>query len=201
MGTPLTRWEQFYHDDPRIAEAPPSRSAHLAAEVFASEGATRILEIGCGAGRDTALLASQGCSVIGVDAAATGLAIARRRVGRVVPLLRTDARRLPLRAASFDGMYCFGLLHEFTGPAADADVSRVMHEIRRVLRPGGMLVLAVLAGEPEAGLPHLRLFSADLLDAALAGFVEQERRLVDDIGCTGRAGYGVWWVRARREQH
>jgi hypothetical protein len=58
------------------------------------------------------------------------------------------------------------------------------------------LILAVLAGQPEDGLPHVRLFTRAMFDAALCAFTVDACELLDDVGCTGRAGYRVWWARA-----
>lgn len=180
----ITRWETLYAEDARVLGAPPSHAVVRAAECFTAAQARRILDLGCGAGRDTRFLAERGFTVVGLDAARAELALARRASPRL-PLLLGDARQLPLAARSVDGVYCFGLLHEFTGPAADADVAAILVETRRVLRPGGTLILAVLAGEPKAGLPHVRLFTTAMLDTALRGFHVAERALLDDIGCTG----------------
>jgi hypothetical protein len=68
-----------------------------------------------------------------------------------------------------------------------------MREIHRVLQPHGLLVLAVLAGEPDQGLPHVQLFSEAMLDQATARFVPLEKSLQCDRGCTGRQDYQVWF--------
>lgn len=194
----MTRWETFYQDDPRTQYAPPSYSAMLAVDVFAAGGVHTILDVGCGAGRDTIFLAAHGFAVTGVDLAHSGLMIARRRGAHAIPLLLADARYVPLQSASFDAIYCFGLLHEFTPPDAGERSAAVISEIRRILRPGGILVLAMLAGDPDAGLPHVRLFTHAMVVETLKGFTLDECRLLDDVGCTGRANYRVWWARARQ---
>jgi ubiquinone/menaquinone biosynthesis C-methylase UbiE len=106
--------------------------------------------------------------------------------------MQADAHQLPCSPSSFDGVYCFGLLHEFTGPSAVEDVNSVMKEVARVLRPKGKLVLAVLAGEPDQGLPHVRLFNEAMLDKATGKLTCLEKRIVNDIGCTGSSDYRVW---------
>jgi ubiquinone/menaquinone biosynthesis C-methylase UbiE len=194
----LNRWRQFYGEDPSLGDVHPSAAAQQAAVAFAESGAQVILDAGCGAGRDTFLLAGSGAQVVGLDEARSGLALARARAASlpVQPFwVQGDARSLPFTDVSFGGAYSFGLLHEFVGQSADRDVAATMAEMLRVLRPGGTAVVAVLAGEPEEGLPHVRLFSEAMFDAAVASFDCIEKKAYDDLGCTGRVGYRVWFGR------
>lgn len=192
--SPITRWQQFYSDDPGVATVRPSQCVQRAVEQFGQRAEARVLDLGCGAGRDTAVLAQHLPWVVGVDAAQAGLALASQQAvlwDQRVPLVQADARALPFQPASFDGVYCFGLLHEFTGPHAEEDVQRVMDNAYAVLKPGGLLILAVLAGEAEQGLPQVRMFTeAMLLDAAQA-FSCAGLTALPDLGCTGSADYTV----------
>ena len=193
-ATPITRWQRFYSDDPGIGVIQPTLCVQRAVGQFRQRGATRVLDLGCGAGRDTAVLAQHLPVVVGVDAAEAGLVLASQQTivqERRVPLLQADARCLPFRPASFDGVYCFGLLHEFVGEPADDDVQHVMNSVQAVLKPGGVLILAVLAGEPEQGLPHVRMFTQAMLLAATRTFSCVELTTLQDLGCTGSADYKV----------
>ncbi len=108
---------------------------------------SRILDLGCGAGRDMAWLEARGAMLVGADLSAGMLA----QVGYIVrgPLLQADMRRLPLAAGSFDGVWCMAsLLHL---PKNDAPVA--VGEMRRVLRPGGPLLLGLHEGEGEVWEP------------------------------------------------
>jgi ubiquinone/menaquinone biosynthesis C-methylase UbiE len=191
----MTRWQQFYLEDERIQSTPPSACARRAVEVFSQHGKRVILDLGCGVGRDTFHLAAAGLSVVGADAAASGLVIARRLRKRGqgdIVWMKADARALPCADAAFEGVYCFGLLHEFTGEAWEDDVRNTMNEVHRVLAAQGVLVMAVLSGDPEAGLPHVRLFTEAMFDKATRSFHPVEKAEYDDIGCTGRKNYRVW---------
>ncbi len=193
-ATPITRWQRFYSDDPGIGAIQPSQCVQRAVEQFRQRGASMVLDLGCGAGRDTVVLAQHLAVVVGVDAAEAGLVLASQQAivqERRVPLLQADARCLPFQPASFDGVYCFGLLHEFVGERADDDVRHVMNSVQAVLKPGGVLILAVLAGEPEQGLPHVRMFTEAMLLAATRAFCCLELDQVGDIGCTGSASYTI----------
>jgi ubiquinone/menaquinone biosynthesis C-methylase UbiE len=178
-----------------VESAPPTEFVRSAAAAFAAAGKRTILDVGCGAGRDAFYLADQRFDVTGVDLAESGLRIACRMAAMKPTALRfvmADARDLPLPADSFDAVYCFGLLHEFTDSAADRDVEMVIAEIRRVLRPLGQLALAVLASDPAEGLPHVRLFTEKMFDDATRSLHMLHKRLCYDVGCTGRANYLVW---------
>jgi SAM-dependent methyltransferase len=96
----------------------------------------RALVVGCGAGTEARYIArATGASVVGLD-----LEVDPARAGAGVSLLRTDARRLPFRAAAFDALYCYHVLEHVPEPAA------AVREMRRVLRPGA----PAFVGTPNA---------------------------------------------------
>jgi len=192
----LTRWQQFYSDDPKLGDVPPSACAKQAEEIFSQHNNQLILDVGCGTGRDTRYLAEGGARVIGLDAARSGLSLAQKRTAITqfqVLWVESDSRLLPFSDASFDGVYCFGLLHEFVGESAKTDVVRIMSEIHRILKSSGMVIIAVSAGDPQKGLPHVQNFSEAMFDAIIAEFHCVDKKVYDDLGCTGRQDYKVWF--------
>jgi SAM-dependent methyltransferase len=95
----------------------------------------RVLELGCGSGDYTVVLARRGAQVVAIDLAPSALVITQRRaqasgVADRVRVALMPAETLSLPDATFDWVVGFGLLHH-TEPAALAP------EVRRVLRPGG----------------------------------------------------------------
>lgn len=192
----LSRWEKFYLDDPRLGSLPPSSCADQAARLFIENNSQIILDLGCGTGRDSLLLASRGMKVIGLDATHSGLLLAQKREStshHQVLWLESDSRTLPFPDDFFDGIYCFGLIHEFVGQSAEAAVSRTMAEIYRVLKVLGIAVVATAAGDPEKGLPHVQNFTESMFDEVTAKFHCIEKKLYFDLGCTGRTDYKVWF--------
>jgi ubiquinone/menaquinone biosynthesis C-methylase UbiE len=196
-----TRWDKWFSDDnlakdKRILAAPPSKSAEKAARAFLARDIRFVLDLACGIGRDTFFLEGRGLGVIGVDASFNGLRVAQRvkaERGSVPTLVMADARYLPFKDGSFEGVYCFGLLHEFTAESQDEDVARVMGEVKRLLCDEGTLAITILSGEPEAGLPAVQLYSRQMFEDATKGLQAIEVQVYDDIGCTGRPDYRVWY--------
>lgn len=100
----------------------------------------RILDLGCGTGQGAFALARRyrGARVVAADLSAGMLAAMRRqrpwRLRRRVRPLLCEAGRLPLADASIDLVFSSLMLHWHADPAA------VFTEVRRVLRPEGLLL-------------------------------------------------------------
>jgi ubiquinone/menaquinone biosynthesis C-methylase UbiE len=103
-----------------------------------SQASGRTLEMAIGSGLNLSFYPA-GIELAGVDLSPAMLAHARRRateLGRVVDLREADALALPFPDASFDTVVCtYGL-------CAVPDDGRAVAEAVRVLRPGGLLLLA-----------------------------------------------------------
>lgn len=100
-----------------------------------------VVDLACGDGVLSELLASHARSVTGVDISATLVAAARKRLGHVanVRFLDADMHALPLPSASYDHVF---LMHAL---AYTREPKRAITEAARLLRPGGRLVIAALA--------------------------------------------------------
>jgi ubiquinone/menaquinone biosynthesis C-methylase UbiE len=99
-----------------------------------------VLEIGCGTGVHTKLLAEAGARVSAVDLTPTAVELTRRRLelaGLSADVREADAESLPYDDSSFDFMWSWGVIHH------SADTDRVIAEIARVLRPGGRIAFMV----------------------------------------------------------
>lgn len=103
-----------------------------------------IADIGCGPGRDTALMRSQGFTVVGLD-----LSLGLLRAGGLSGVAQSDMRRLPLRTGSIDAVWCQAALLHIPHEA----VSGVLAEFARVARFGSPLNLVVAEGDGQGWEP------------------------------------------------
>jgi SAM-dependent methyltransferase len=92
-------------------------------------GTGTLLEVGVGTGAIALPLAETGLDVVGVDLSRPMLARAHERLGNRVAC--ADAHRLPVATGSVSDVVTVWVLHVVAEP------ERVVHEIARVLRPGG----------------------------------------------------------------
>jgi SAM-dependent methyltransferase len=119
---------------------------------FASEvrGRGEVYDLGCGPGQTTAFLHGLGTSVCGLDLSAELLREARQRHPGV-RFEPGDMLALPCADASLAGVVAFyAIVH-----LSPAGLRRALAEMHRVLRPGGLLLLAFHVGE---GSVHVEEF-------------------------------------------
>jgi ubiquinone/menaquinone biosynthesis C-methylase UbiE len=149
---------------------PEQRRLHRQARTFAPllhrdlhfPGSARLLELGCGAGAQTAILLRRNpqLRITAIDRSPTHLAAARRffdrrpTAGGRLQFLQAEATELPFAARTFDAALSVWLLEHAPDPLA------ILREARRVLKTGGRL--------------HLReVFNASVYIRPLAPALEQ----------------------------
>ena len=98
---------------------------------------TVMLEGGCGQGQYVAHYKARGVRVVGLDFAQSTLAILRSRYADLM-LCTGDVAALPFQDGAFDLYYSGGVVEHFETGAGPA-----LREARRVLRPGGVLLISV----------------------------------------------------------
>jgi 2-polyprenyl-6-hydroxyphenyl methylase/3-demethylubiquinone-9 3-methyltransferase len=123
------------------ASVPPGHAvdarAHRFARAVAAEPGSRVLDVGCGDGRLVGELAQAGVCVTGADPSRIAIERARAAVPSVPFEQIGAAGRLPFDDGRFDKVTCVHVLQHVD------DTQQLMSEMRRVLRPGGLLVVAV----------------------------------------------------------
>ncbi len=119
---------------------------------------TRVLDAGCGAGRNLVYFLRSGYDVHGLDASFEAVEAVRVLAARLAPRLSEDnfrvgdVARLPYEGSAFDAVLANAVLH-----FADSEehFHRMVDELWRVLRPGGLFFarLAATVGHEEQHRP------------------------------------------------
>lgn len=123
----------------RVAEHRYTKEWHIPqAAHFAGTRGLKVLEIGCGIGTDGAEFAKAGADYTGIDLTEASIELAQRRFALDnLPgtFLVSDAEKLDFADESFDVVYSHGVLHH------TPDIETALHEIHRVLKPGGRAIV------------------------------------------------------------
>lgn len=104
-----------------------------------------ILDLGCAGGFMAEALAERGASVTGIDPAEEAIETAKQRAKQVGQDIRYDTgvgEALPYDDGSFDTVVCVDVLEHVS------DLTKVVSEIARVLRPGGMFFYDTINRNP-----------------------------------------------------
>jgi ubiquinone/menaquinone biosynthesis C-methylase UbiE len=107
----------------------------------------RVVDLGCGSGVFTHLLAQSGYDCVGLDISGKLLAVGRGKYPHV-PFVQGDIEKLPFEAESFDGAMLSGVVHHLP------DASACASEVFRILRPSGRFI----AFDPNRMNPFMWLY-------------------------------------------
>lgn len=204
-------WQHTFAANPTMYGPEPSEAGRHALQVFTDAGATDVLELGAGQGRDTLAFLGAGLRVTALDYAPEGLDELTRSAekARVADRLATavhDVRHpLPLPAESVDGVFSHML---FNMALTTDEILALAAEIRRVLRPGGWHVYTVRhTDDPHHGTgidrgdnmtEHggfiVHFFDQTLVDRVAEGFSTPEVVAFEEGGLPRR----LWRVTQRK---
>lgn len=106
-----------------------------------------VLDLGCAGGFMAEAIAQHGAHVTGIDPAAEAVEAARRHADNSGLRITYDVgvgEALPYPVAAFDAVVCVDVLEHV------ADLNRVLAEVTRVLRPGGLFLYDTINRNPIA---------------------------------------------------
>ncbi len=131
-------YERLFQRRGRFDQFQRSIYERIAREARSATSGVRALELGCGSGDQAVCLLDSGFRVVACDLAYQATRLAKRRVEEAERgaflSVNADAEQVPLPASSMDACVCGLLLHHFN------DLEQLAKEIRRVLRPGAIVV-------------------------------------------------------------
>jgi SAM-dependent methyltransferase len=186
-----SRWDASYRDGRppwEIDRPQPAIERLLDDDAFHGD----VLDIGCGTGENSMLLASRGLHVLGVDWAAAAVEMARAKAAErslEVEFEVTDALGLNALGRSFDTILDSALFHTFSDDARTDYVP----SLGSVTRPGSVLFLLCFSElEPWGGGPR-RVTQAEIRDAFADGWVV--RSIVGErYDITISPGHALAWL-------
>lgn len=110
----------------------------------------QVLEIGCGPGHVARYLSERGVQITGLDLS-PGMVEQARRLNPAIDFVQGDMRSLPAADGALAGIVAFySIIH-----IPRAEVTAVLRELRRALRPGGLLFMAFHIGKDTTHLDEL----------------------------------------------
>jgi ubiquinone/menaquinone biosynthesis C-methylase UbiE len=161
-----------------VGRAPVARAIISEARLTAAD---RAADIGCGPGTAVRQAARRGVPVTGIDQSSVALRLARvltrARAEASIMWIRGSAERLPLPDGSATVIWSISSVHHWQ------DLAAALTEVRRVLAPGGRVLLAERLTRPDArghaAHGFTRAQAEDLARAlASAGFVAPRSRIL-----------------------
>jgi ubiquinone/menaquinone biosynthesis C-methylase UbiE len=177
--------------------AEPEAEALAAARLAGCEPGADVLDCPCGYGRHSIPLGRSGYHVVGADRSPVLLEEARRRAGdgEWPSWVQADHRELPFADASFDLVLNLFTSLGYRGEEGDR---KTLSEFRRVLRPGGSLVVETMQRDRLASifaprtwepLPDGGLVAEERQFDLVAGEIETTLTLVEANGGQESATY------------
>jgi ubiquinone/menaquinone biosynthesis C-methylase UbiE len=131
------RWASSYDDD---ANPLPILEGALVEQLLGNVGGLEVLDLGCGTGRHAISMARRGADVTAIDFSERMLARAKQKYGdaNVTFQVCDLTKPLPFAAATFDAVLCALVLDHIEDPES------LFHEMRRVCRPSGLVVVSTV---------------------------------------------------------
>jgi ubiquinone/menaquinone biosynthesis C-methylase UbiE len=138
-------WELAWREERWAETSPPLPAVVDFAGDLKREGAKRVLDLGCGAGRHSILLGKAGFQVVALDISETALKTLDGRLKAAlldnVALVKHEMWDLPFVDGYFDGIICTNVLHH----GRLVEIKRAVGEIRRVMGEGASAFIVALS--------------------------------------------------------
>lgn len=145
METNRKQWIDLHTENRYRPKYPSETVVQYVFRNFERNGKTKVLDLGCGAGRHVVFIGRENIIPYGVDFSDEGIEYTKQVLKatgmecfvdnmQVAPLTN-----LPYEDNMFDGIVCYGVLYYLPM----ADIKKAIDEIKRVLKPNGKVMLEV----------------------------------------------------------
>jgi len=136
-----------YHEN--VKELAPSKYLNLFTNYL--DRNAKILDLGCGSGRDSAIFSQMGFQVVGVDLSIELLRIAKSTAPNV-HFIKKDIRFLDFEDFSFNGIWASAILLHIH----KSEIPSLIDSLYRILVNEGVLYLSVKKGQGDEFVPDIR---------------------------------------------
>lgn len=193
--------EKYRDDGPQVVHdyrnLDFSKHVRLMQEHMGLQAGSKVLDVGCGTGALLTELARAGAEVTGIDTFGEADGIDRRiaearmkEQGLEIPLRQGSAAKLPFDDGAFDLVVSIGMLEHIPPETR----KRVLPEMFRVVRPGGVLFLI-------AGPTNATPFDQHIPGHPLVNWMPRGKKLEISMRSGRRQFLDVPWGVSRRELH
>ena len=202
-------WNRIHQEKP-TSDRPEAEIVAFAEHLrYRWPSGARVLDVGCGRGRNILYLSQVGLAVCGCDLSPVALQVARQRMQKAnatAIFQVADSINLPFPDGLFEAAICVHVLPY----QLKADIVQSIRELRRILKPGGRLYLDLLDcddaeygcgpeleehtfGDPDGTPVHFS--TRQEVDELLLGF-DRDRVARLEWGPRPRVGWTVWLVKS-----
>jgi len=139
----MTEWNKILHQKQYSREEPDENVVNFAKRLRKKKG-LRILDLGCGAGRNQIYIAKQGFETYGTDISETGLTLTKSRLKQqrlTGHLIKCDMKMQPYTDSCFDAIICLHTIYH----QELKEIKKTISEIHRTLRKNGQLLVNFLS--------------------------------------------------------
>jgi len=144
MTTTQEKWEELHSLPRHRTQYPNEYAARFLFGNYSRDtnerAKTKLLDLGCGAGRHTRMFAEQGFDAYAIDLSREGVRYTKEMLesnSLNADVVQGDMMKLPYSDEFFDGVLSFGVFYYISGDG----VKQAISEMHRVLKPGGTAMI------------------------------------------------------------
>ena len=143
------QWVDLHKENRYRPKYPSETVVQFVFRNFSRDGKTKILDLGCGAGRHVFFLGKENIVPFGVDFSDEGIRCTKELLcaygmeDYAQNMQVASLTELPYEDESFDGIVCYGVLYYLDLPG----IKKAVKEMERVLKPNGKILLVVRSTE------------------------------------------------------
>lgn len=143
------QWTKLHQNKRYRPKYPSETVVQFVFRNFDRNGETKILDLGCGAGRHVFFMGREGIVPYGIDYSEAGIQFTKESMNEYGMSNYAENMRvgsltqLPYKDNFFEGVICYGVLYYLN----TEEIHKAVDEMKRVLKPGGKILLVVRTTE------------------------------------------------------